>query len=68
MEQQKSWTVTFMLCLFLGGIGAHRFYVGKVGTGVLWMFTFGLLGFGTIIDFFMIIARKFKDQYGRRLV
>ena len=35
MQSDKNWLATLLLCLFLGGIGVHRFYVGKVGTGIL---------------------------------
>lgn len=50
---RKRWTA-FFLCLFLGFLGIHRFYVGKAGTGVLRFFTAGLAGFGWIIDLVMI--------------
>ena len=40
-------------CLF-GGCGIHRLYLGKYGTGVLYLLTFGLLGIGQLIDFFRI--------------
>ena len=48
-----------MLCFFLGGIGAHKFYEGKTGMGVLYLFTFGLAVVGILIDF---IALLFKPN------
>lgn len=64
---QKSWIAALLLCLFLGGIGVHRFYVGKVGTGVLMLITLGGLGVWTLIDFIMIIIGKFTDKQGQAL-
>ena len=45
MESSKSRMVALLLCFFLGTLGAHRFYVGKIGTGVVWLLTLGG-GFG----------------------
>ncbi len=37
----KSRLITLLLCIFVGGLGIHRFYVGQIGTGVLWLLTAG---------------------------
>jgi TM2 domain-containing membrane protein YozV len=58
---------SLLLCFFFGIFGVHRFYVGKVGTALIWFFTLGLAGFGAIIDFIMIIVGSFKDKQGRKL-
>lgn len=49
--------VSFFLCLFLGFIGAHRFYEGKVGTGILYLCTGGLFFFGALIDLIIILGK-----------
>ncbi len=56
--------VAVLLCFFLGSLGIHRFYVGKVGTGILYIFTFGLFGIGVLVDFIMILCGTFKDKDG----
>ena len=63
-KSPKSKVVALLLLIFLGGIGIHRFYVGKIGTGLLWMFTFGLFGLGWFIDLILIIAGGFTDSNG----
>ncbi len=57
----------FLLCFFLGVFGAHRFYVGKMGTGVLQIITLGGLGIWALIDFIMIIVGSFTDSEGNKL-
>lgn len=64
---QKSWVVALVLCLFLGTIGVHRFYVGKVGTGILQILTLGGCGIWVLIDLIMILVGKFSDKNGQPL-
>ena len=63
----KSKLVTFLLCTFLGNFGVHRFYLGKVGTGLLYMFTLGFWGVGTFIDTIKIASNTLKDKSGMDL-
>ena len=60
----KSMVPAALLCFFLGAFGIHRFYVGKIGTGILMIITLGGLGIWTLIDFVMIIVGSFKDKEG----
>ncbi|MEV0385096.1 TM2 domain-containing protein [Nonomuraea sp. NPDC050643] len=63
----KSWIVAVLLCFFLGTLGIHRFYVGKIGTGILMLVTLGGLGVWALIDFIMILIGKFTDKQGQPL-
>ena len=62
---KKNYIVTLLLCFFLGNFGAHRFYVGKIGTGLLMIFTLGGFGIWLIIDFILIVCGQFKDKKNR---
>ena len=66
-SSQQDWLVALLLCFFIGVIGAHRFYVGKIGTGLLMVFTLGGLGIWTFIDLILIIVGKFKNNDGEVL-
>ncbi|MFV0554613.1 MAG: NINE protein [Mangrovibacterium sp.] len=60
----KSKGIAYLLWFFLGAFSIHRFYVGKVGTGILYLLTGQLLGIGWIIDLF--ILGTLVDNYNFR--
>ena len=53
---KNKWTA-FVLCLLLGYFGAHKFYEGKVGMGVLYLFTLGLFGIGWCVDLIVLLTK-----------
>lgn len=55
-RERDKW-VAFLLCLFLGYFGAHKFYEGKVGMGILYLLTAGLVGFGWLIDCIILLTK-----------
>ena len=59
---KKNRLVTLLLCFFLGWGGGHRFYVGKIGTGILMLFTMGGFGMWYFLDLVMIASGVFKDK------
>lgn len=59
----KSKWAAFFLCLFLGLIGAHKFYEGKIGMGVLYIFTGGLFGIGAFVDLIVILCKPGPYYY-----
>lgn len=61
---EKGFVPALLLCFFLGSFGIHRFYVGKIGTGILMLLTLGGLGVWTLIDFIVIAVGSFKDKEG----
>ena len=65
--EKKSFLVTELLCLFLGGFGVHRFYTGYTGLGIAQLLTLGGCGIWTLIDFIMISLGQFKDAQGQEL-
>ena len=62
---EKGFVPTLLLCFFLGALGVHRFYVGRIGSGILMLLTFGGLGIWSLIDFIYIAIGKFEDREGR---
>ena len=63
----KKFTPAVLLCFFLGGLGVHRFYLGKTGTGILMLITLGGVGIWTLIDFVRLITGSLKDADERDL-
>ena len=67
MEQisPKSRLAVTLFAFFLGGLGVHRFYLGKIGTGIAMLLTLGGLGIWTLVDFIMAVAGTMKDKEGK---
>ena len=63
-QQSNKWLIVLLLCFFLGGLGIHRFYVGKTATGVAQLLTCGGCGIWWLVDFIMILLGNFTDSEG----
>jgi hypothetical protein len=63
-QSNKSFLVTWLLSLFLGVLGVDRFYLGKIGTGILKLVTFGGLGIWALIDLILVLTNKTRDKQG----
>ena len=61
----KSRLAVTLFAFFLGGLGIHRFYLGKIGTAILMIITLGGLGVWTLVDFIMAVAGVMKDKEGK---
>jgi TM2 domain-containing membrane protein YozV len=63
----RSRLVALLFCVLLGVFGVHRFYVGKIGTGILMLVTFGGFGIWWMIDLILIGVGSFRDKENRRV-
>lgn len=66
-KSNSDWVIVLLLCFFLGGLGVHRFYVGKTGTGVAQLLTCGGCGIWVLIDFIQILLGSFEDANGNKI-
>lgn len=63
----KNRWIAFFLCFFGGILGLHRFYTGKIFTGILYLFSFGFFGVGVVLDLIMILTGSYTDKGGNFL-
>lgn len=63
----QSRIIAFLLCLFFGYFGFHRFYTGSIFLGLLYLFTFGLLGIGVILDLLWLVCGTYRNGRGQYL-
>ena len=66
VEGPYDYSVAWILQMFLGALGIHRFYIGKIGTGLLWLFTGGLCGIGFLYDFCTLNSQIDQRNYNSR--
>lgn len=66
-KSSKNFFLTQLLAILLGGLGAHRFYVGKIGTGFLMLFTVGGGGAWWLYDIVIVTIGKFTDAQGKAI-
>ena len=66
-KSEKEFVPALILCILLGGFGAHRFYVGKPLTAILMILTLGGLGIWALIDLIVIATGGFKDSKGLKI-
>lgn len=63
----KSAIKTLLFLMFLGMLGAHQFYLGKTKWGLIYLFTFGLFGIGTFVDFIRLVMGNLTDSNGEEV-
>lgn len=64
-RSDKDWLTAVLLCFFLGSLGIHSFYAGKTVNGVIQLLTGGGCGVWTLIDFIMLLTKKYTDGDGK---
>jgi TM2 domain-containing membrane protein YozV len=67
LDADRTILPVFLLAFLFGALGVHRFFVGKVGTGILQFVTLGGLGIWWLVDMVMIVTGNFTDKEGNRI-
>ena len=69
-KRKKSTSTSWLLWVFLGGLGGHRYYLGKIGTAILMTITLGCFGLWTLIDAFLLSGniRKANEQIEMEII
>lgn len=63
-ENSKSQLLALLLCIFVGTLGIHRFYLGYIGIGIIQLLTLGGFGIWTLIDLIRLIIGSLKPKHG----
>ena len=61
------WLTLFLLTFFVGVLGVHRFYVGKIGTGFLMLLTLGGIGVWFLVDLILVVTGQFTNKDGQKI-
>jgi len=61
------WLTLFLLTFFVGVLGVHRFYVGKIGTGFLMLLTLGGLGVWFLVDLILVVTGQFTNKKKKKI-
>ena len=63
----KDWLTLFLLTFFVGILGVHRFYTGKIGTGFLMLITLGGFGVWFLVDLILVVTGQFTNKEGQKI-
>jgi TM2 domain-containing membrane protein YozV len=66
-SSERSRLVAVLFCFFLGWLGVHRFYLGKIGSGILMVVTLGGFGIWVLIDLVLLVCGAFRDKEGHKV-